>query len=663
MTRAAAITVALLVGVTVEAQEATPEFRARATRERPMAARQGQDPTASGTTVSVRDRAIPGETAAELLAEAPGARPIHQGYLGAFSGVALRGAGLEHTTVLFGNLPIRGPDTGPFDFGLLPLAALDRIEIYRGGAPAWFSTGAIGGVVRLVPNEGRSDGVTLTAGAGSFGTGYGTLDLSTSDPSGTRSFASVGLRGSTGAFPYLYDNGTALRTDDDAVRRRENGDVLDGHLFLSLRTPLGDGELSLVSLGLSRLRGVPNPGQRPGGAARENLVQGFTTVGWETPEPRIGETRVQLAVGGGFERRRFTDREGVYIRSLGTADWTLGAFARGALTYRAGEWLDLTAVANGRYDRFLPSNALDLTDLGTSERWIGSLTGEARLHGRTGDVRYQLRPSVLLGFSEGRATGQRFDLEIVNPQNQLLPTFRLGGALAPAPWLTFAASAATGVRMPTLLELFGNRSTLEPNIELRPETSRSYDVGVTVRSVHGELRGALEVRGFWLEVDDMIRHRRTAQNTAIAQNIAHGRSAGLEVGLGGSWGRHVHLDGSLTWVDTRDAHTDHALPLRPALVALLRPELRTGPLLDGVLQDLRLHLAFQHTGANFADPANFQSIGERTWFSAGLRVDTSIGLSGSFVVRDLFDAAGDDLLGYPLPGRRWSVQLSYSPSP
>jgi outer membrane cobalamin receptor len=147
-------------------------FGASADVRRPLAASNREDATASGTEIEARERPAAHETVSDLLLEIPGSRSFRTGALGSFTSASLRGAEVEHTVVLFGELPISSADAGAFNLSTIPVSALDRVVVYRGGAPVWLSQGAIGGVIQLVPRSAIGTALSGTATAGSLGT-YG----------------------------------------------------------------------------------------------------------------------------------------------------------------------------------------------------------------------------------------------------------------------------------------------------------------------------------------------------------------------------------------------------------------------------------------------------------------------------------------------------------
>src|SRR5690606_15261312 len=115
--------------------------------ERPIARTGGEDPTASATEIAARDRPRARDTLEDGLLEVPGARPLRSGAYGSPSSLSLRGADGDQLEVLFGDVPITTADGTAFDLSAVPLYALERVEVYRGGAPTWLGVGGIGGVL------------------------------------------------------------------------------------------------------------------------------------------------------------------------------------------------------------------------------------------------------------------------------------------------------------------------------------------------------------------------------------------------------------------------------------------------------------------------------------------------------------------------------------
>src|SRR5438552_2242198 len=87
-------------------------------------------------------------------------------------GVSLRGigaSGASRALVLDDGVPLNDPFGGWIYWGRVPRAAIDRIEIVRGGASDLYGSGAMGGVVQFI-RRGAMDDVTVEASGGSEGT-------------------------------------------------------------------------------------------------------------------------------------------------------------------------------------------------------------------------------------------------------------------------------------------------------------------------------------------------------------------------------------------------------------------------------------------------------------------------------------------------------------
>ena len=79
-----------------------------------------------------------------------------------------------------------------------------------------------------------------------------------------------------------------------------------------------------------------------------------------------------------------------------------------------------------------------------------------------------------------------------------------------------------------------------------------------------------------------------------------------------------------------------------------------------LISDIMAFFQVSYIGKSYADPTNLIEIRARTVLATGIGVDmfeSRLGLS--FRVDDLLDTRGEDLLGFPLPGRRYNGRLSF----
>lgn len=618
------------------------------------------DPTASGTEIRVTDRVVQ-QSLDELLRQSAGTRVVQQGPAGSPFCLRLRGAPCDQSTVLLGDVPISSPDTGAFDLSLIPPVALGEIQVWRGGTPAWLNQGAIGGVLRLIPREYEKNEVGAQASAGSFGSwaadAYGAY-------AGTKAkfFGTAGGAGARNDYPYLDDNATPIDPTDDVQRRRLNADFTEGRGYAKISAETSDeSDFDFTFLGVGRDRGEPGPASSPALDARTRTTRLINSASWLQKGDGAHPYRLQLVANYDFWRNRFSDPNG-RIGNTGpriTDDKNHSVFGRAAAIVEVQPWLDLTTVAAARYFLRAPFDELAAVQEPESDRLTFSGTLETNFHGKLGDVLFELRPSVLLTWTRaGLAEIDDFGAEQRNDSRDFLPTYRVGAAIAPLQWLAFRGSVRSGFRLPTLLELFGNRGVVAANPSLVPERSISYDAAITARGRRGILSGYASLGFFLSNLRDQIRFQRTSQFTLVFENIDSGRTVGIETEVRGGITEHFLLFGELTWTQARDNATGNQLPGQPELVAFVRPEGHSGELSE-IVSDLLAFIEVAYIGQSFASAGNLAIIPARTTTSVGLGAllfDSRLGLG--FRVDDIFDVRGQDLLGFPIPGRRYSGRLS-----
>ena len=446
-------------------------------------------------------------------------------------------------------------------------------------------------------------------------------------------------------------------------RSRSNGQTSRGAGLVRLETPGFGGTVEIIGLGLERTGGVPGPAIQPTILTRRSEVRLLGALRWrksahvasERDEPRW---RLELGASLGWERARFSDVLGeIGMLPRETDDRSVRGSVRAALALRATRWLSVVGVTTVDDELVEPSDALSHIAITGSRRrrFAGAL--EARLHGRVLGLRAELRPSVRLEvLSSSLAETRPERAGEVSDALTLAPTARIGAVVEPLAGLALSASVATATRAPTLLELFGDRAFLLGDTRLSPERSVGAEVGAVARGRVGMLRGSAELRAFWLSITDMIVYVRTSQLTASPQNLKSATIMGAELGVRGSLGRHLRLAGSLTLIDAHGGD-DRVLPLRPRIQAYARPELVSPAF--GPLDSVTLYGEVTHVGANFVDAANLVRLDARTQLGAGVAVTAlDRGLELAVTVRDLLDARGTDVLGFPLPGRSLAVTLT-----
>lgn len=619
----------------------------------PIAAGAEGDPTAAATVIRRQDAPGALPTVAELLREVAGARARALGSIGAFAGVSIRGADLSHTTVLLGDVPLSAEGVA-FDLSSVPLSALSAVEVYRGGAPVALGATGLGGVVRLVPRQEEGRGAELRAAVGSFGRVEVDAASRAGGPDGGV-VTSAGLRRERGDYPYVDDGGTRLTPGDDVERRRRNGEVDQAYALARGRATVGGGEVSALALAVGRAGGLTgSPVEEPVHTRRRQT----RALAGASYRHRRARSRVGVAAAADLERQRFDDPFGeIAFTPRATDDRTASAWSRADVGLEVAPALTLTAVGTHRLTVVRPRDDLADAQVPASRRHRVALAAEARAHGRAFGRRAELRASARLDVARSalreirdERIGQAVD------GTHVVPGARLAAVIEAAPGLALSASLAREARLPTVTELFGDRGFLLGDARLRPEAGLTGEIGAVARGRAGPVDGAAELRAYAQRVDDLVRYVRTAQFQLTPENVGRARLLGVEAAVRGRAGRHLALTAALTALSTHDEAEDRELPLRPRLEAYARPELRLGPF--GPVDAVAVFADVTHVGASFTDRRNQVVLGARTVLGAGASFEA---LAGRIAViasaQDLLDARPRDLVGFPLPGRRFGVAV------
>lgn len=168
----------------------------------------------------------------EALRLAPGVSVAQSGTLGKNSSIFLRGANSNQTLVLLDGVRANSPADGRFDFGLVPVENIERIEIVRGPQSALYGSDALGGVINIITRRAK-DGETQSGGRVEFGSQNTNKQVYNFRGNGLT--LSVSRNASKGFFDNddFKNNGLALRydkalSDDSGLTFIFRGNSADG---------------------------------------------------------------------------------------------------------------------------------------------------------------------------------------------------------------------------------------------------------------------------------------------------------------------------------------------------------------------------------------------------------------------------------------------------
>jgi iron complex outermembrane receptor protein len=624
---------------------------------------------------------------ADAVATAVGAHARSLGGLGAYASVSVRGASPGHTAVLIDGVPLARIAAVTTDLGRFALDAFGEVDLYRGAVPIELGGAGVGGALNLVTRLGpgeHGERIAASVGMGSYGARHARLRYGDRH-GGVQSSTTIGYQGATGDYRYFNDNATPLNPSDDMERvRRNNGfDAVD----LATRWGVAPGASGAAAGGV---RAAYKRQGLPGATTNPALAASLSTL------DVVGDGAFDLRVGGALahqlayllvERQHLGDPMG----ELG-----LGAAERDSLTLAGGassSWRLAIGAHRGqlggelRGERFRDRDATGAQRTLVGNRLAAALAAAADLVIDPPEARIVVTPAVrveLVRTAPTPVTSGPHALEPIAPRRDAIASPRLTGRFAATPDLAIKGSAGWYARLPTLVELFGDRGYLLGSPDLRAERGPSGDLGA-VWAPAGALgdfdRILVEADGFAHRAHDTIAFITSAGFVARATNIGDTRAYGAELVASARYARTLSVTASYTRLVTEQLAGDPSVegkpvPREPGHALYARADVARRVL--GHLAALWLDASWQAT--SFLDPASLGRVPARWLLGAGARVEIAGGLGAALSIANLGDlrivhlpldpppspdltqapTALGDVAGFPLPGRSFYLSLDWS---
>ena len=639
--------------------------------------------TSSVTVIAVDDSLPASADLPSVIGSVSGAQVQRLGGLGDWSAVTIRGSAFRQVQIFLDGIPLNPDGGSTVNLSELPLNAFERVEVYRGNAPASFDASPMGGVVNLVTADAPSNSQHLAAA-------YGSLETS-------RLFASKGLEGTfasrpadalffaerfstEGDFTYFDDNATPYSLFDDRLVSRENNDKTQINVHGRVRLGTPSFRITLLDAFLDRETGVPGTDVAPASSARFGIRRNLSVLAFERA------TGVVLANGRlWWDERRDTydDRAG----ELGTgSQWT---------EHRRSNLGLLSHFAFGLSDAFIPALtfglrseqavASDLSQQSTAApirrlSGTGSVSSAAFLWADRFHATFVAQGVALDNRTLGERLYEDFSVETAGSERLVLRVNPRGGVLwRPIPALALKANVGRYFRPPDFTELFGDQGSIIGNASLLPEQGLQWDLGWRfVLPEAGMVSGSLDATYFSNHAQDLIVYVQNSQRTMVPTNLGaawvHGVEAAATLDLFGWVESQSNVTRNFSQnLSTREAYSGNQLPGIAALEVYQRLALRRG-------ERWRVGYTYSFTAGNYWDETNWYLSAPRPIHGVFARVKSSgrhqLELSldvlnvtdriVQVVPRDpLNPAAGmavdpmTDFVGYPLPGRTVLAMLRW----
>lgn len=536
---------------------------------------------------------------------------------------ALGGNATSRTLVLLDGVPMADPF-----FGFVPLSSLaperlSSVRVTRGGGSGAFGAGAVAGTIELtsagagelglanasgfVDDRGSSElsgtlaprlgeGFAVLTARWDRGPGFWTTPVAQRVPASVKAQYnswSAGLRGVASLSPDIELQVRALLFNDARTLRFAGADTAAQGQDASIRL-VGSGNWQFDALAYVKARGFSNV-VISSTTFRKSLDQ------YATPATGIGgKLELRPPVGGG------------HVLRLG-GDWRIGSGETKEIAYNATSGAITAYRQSGGHQSDLglyleddwKLGALVLTAGARADRWSQSdgFYHETNAAGTvTSDNQFAARAGWQATFRGGAA-------------------YKVGGGL------TLRAAGYTGLRLPTLNELY------------RPFTVFPVTTRANAALVNEELRGVeagldwVPAPGLSLSLtvfDDRVNH--AVANVTIGTNLRERRNVdavhakGIELGASAKLGQ-FRLDGSLALTDAKmeASGTSAALNgLRPAQT----PRVAASATLAWQPRDRwNFALTLRHTGAQFEDDLQVDSLPAATTLGAYAELPLARGIA------------------------------------
>ncbi|MEM6764473.1 MAG: TonB-dependent receptor [Bacteroidota bacterium] len=358
--------------------------------------------------------------------------------LGSLASISMRGAGANHTAIIWNGLPIENPMLGQTDLALLPLVSIDQLRVHPGGNSAAWGSGAVGGSLSLDNIPSLHEGLSVTSShlLGSFGKQAHATEFSY----GKETWSSE-----TSWYQLSADNDFTYQLLNGKERQNTNGDIRNWGLLQEIYfSPSVNHQLSATVWFQDTDRNIPPTTTQNESLAFQADRALRATLNWKT---HVKRNLLSLQTGFSEESISFQDKAIRLVSDSKVQRWVqeinLSRQVREQWTYEFGyQYQYVRAEADGyqnMHDRH--QHAVFANGRYQDETWIIDIGARQEV---ADELFYPLCPRVAASYS-------------------FLSGLRAFGAVS------------RNVRIPTLNELYWSPGG---NPELKAEKSWNQEVGL-----------------------------------------------------------------------------------------------------------------------------------------------------------------------------------------
>ena len=516
-----------------------------------------------------------------VLGKTTGIKIREEGGVGSDFDLSINGMSGNSVRYFLDGMPLDTKGSG-VNLANLPVNLIERVEIYKGVIPASLGADALGGAINIVTNRQKKNFLDFSYGYGSFNTHKGELFAQIVTPKtgiiikpvvsanySDNNYVMKGVevpnedntRFVTGDFERFHDDYFSLYGElEVGVANKKWADAFFvGGSFSKIDKELQTGSVQTKVYGM---------------AQRHTLSKGVSAV-YNKKDFLVKDLALNACASYSWDHSTTIDT--TYRKYFWNGTYIDGA--RSEITGRARTFRHYKrpmAVVRTNFDyRVSDKHSLNLN-------YILNRTGNEQFD----DVDDTYEPSNdavskhIVGFSynqllaDGRMENLLFVKDYINHveigQTELGSItgantvkrsttknywgYGAGTKFKLAEEAVVKASYEHSVRLPLSKELLGNGSTIYANVQLRPESSENFNVGI-----FGNIQASrkshfyYEVNSFMRLVDDYIQIRVSEKEGMMQyENIPAVHIKGVEGELNYSYSNKLHIMANISWQDSRD---------------------------------------------------------------------------------------------------------------
>ncbi|RDG31665.1 TonB-dependent siderophore receptor [Oceanispirochaeta sp. M1] len=592
-------------------------------------------------------------TVAEAINLSPGVTITRSGTTLEPAAVSIRGSNGKQVLILVNGIPQNNGKGDPVNLNSYSLTNIEKIEVIRGGNSAVYGEGAMAGVINIVTKDEPAyvPEAELFLSAGAFQTwrGGGRVFGPLSRSGSLRGSLAAEGRYTGGEYDYPGSEGDLVRTNSKGWAANGRSGLewnpggseehllsLDGSLYFSERGVPGIMEFLTPEAELEESRKDASVSYRltayPGFLSHLKLNTSFSFLNqeshYENPAASVDEEHENIGISGSSELSGLIEK----------GNWKFTPVLGIKLT---GDKLESSSLRS--------SNGTSLP--GTASQNSMSLFSRIESSYKN----WSVTPALRWDFSESEYVGWE-------KQDDNKGTWSVTTSYSPgtSDIIKFKGNTGTSYHNPGFDDLFwSSGSFASGNPDLLPEESFNWDLGVYFGPAAGFTVSSVFYQNF---STNLIQWLPSPGGTWRPVNIGKAKIQGLENMLSwlipikkGSLG-FTELRGSYTWMQAVEdmdgsVHQGNQLPYRPMHTADLS--------LSYSLKQTSLTLSSRYMGYRFTNMANIKYLDDVLTFDTVFKTGLKNGLYFNAGILNITDIQYTDKLGYPVPGREWTIGGGY----